>query len=179
MSPAADKPRWTKPPLGRCGEGGFKSSPRSMDQIMAGQFDWRQAGLRWDAWPRRRAWLAGLESESSAWRQSGAETLRSGRYGLSARLRQAQPERVREREGERERKRAFSGSERKFPEPAARPSGASLRCAAKLRSDPKNHSSAPSPVPAPAPGPEFAPLPQTLVDAPRSAGKSGSGTAIV
>ena len=37
----------------------------------------------------------------------------------------------------RKRKRAFSGSEPKFPEPAARPSGASLRCAAKLRSDPK------------------------------------------
>ena len=41
----------------------------------------------------------------------------------------------------RKRKRAFSGSEPKFPEPAARPSGASLCCAAKLRSDPKNHSS--------------------------------------
>ena len=41
----------------------------------------------------------------------------------------------------RKRERAFSGSEHKFPEPAARPSGASLRCAAKLRSDPKNHSS--------------------------------------
>ena len=51
----------------------------------------------------------------------------------------------------RNRERAFSGSERKFPAPAARPSGASLRCAAKLRSDPKNHSSAPSPVPGPGP----------------------------
>ena len=34
----------------------------------------------------------------------------------------------------RNRERAFSGSERKFPEPAARPAGAPLRCAAKLRS---------------------------------------------
>ena len=36
------------------------------------------------------------------------------------------------------RDRAFSGSEHKFPAPLARPSGAALRFAAKLRSDPKN-----------------------------------------
>ena len=31
--------------LGRGGERGFRSLPRSMAQIMAGQFDWRQAGF--------------------------------------------------------------------------------------------------------------------------------------
>ena len=36
------------------------------------------------------------------------------------------------------RKRAFSKSEPKFPEPAARPAGASLRFAGKLGSDPEN-----------------------------------------
>jgi hypothetical protein len=39
---------------------------------------------------------------------------------------------------EKIRDRAFWGSEPKFPEPLARPVGAALRFAAKLRSDPKN-----------------------------------------
>ena len=43
------------------------------------------------------------------------------------RVRRAQPERV-----EKIRDRAFLGSEPKFPEPSARPAGASLRFAAKL-----------------------------------------------
>ena len=79
----------------------------------------------------------------------------------------------------RGRNRGFSGSERKFPGPAARPAGASLRCAAKLRSDPKNHSSASASAFVLGPGPEFSPLPQTLVDAPRSGASSGSGQALV
>jgi hypothetical protein len=52
-------------------------------------------------------------------------------------LRQVQPERVggaARRKWERNRKRAFWGSEHKFPEPAARPAGAALRCAS-LRSE--------------------------------------------
>ena len=56
-------------------------------------------------------------------RQSGTRTLQSARSFNQKRIRD----------------RAFSRSEPKFARPAARPSGASLRCAAKLRSDPENH----------------------------------------
>ena len=51
------------------------------------------------------------------------------------------------------RERVFSGSEHKFPEPSARSSGAALRYTAKLRSDPKNHSSEPDSAPLPEAGP--------------------------
>ncbi len=64
------------------------------------------------------------------------------------------------------RERAFSGSERKFPEPSARPAGAALRCAAKLLSDPEKRAKRPGlgmrigePLPSPGRGGSEAPSP--------------------
>ena len=65
------------------------------------------------------------------------------------------------------RDRAFLGSEPKLPEPAARPAGASLRCAAKLGSDPKNQQALITPPP-PAANPISAPADQTPDKSPAS-----------